>query len=266
METDAVYPIALLIDELRNDEVTLRLNSVRRLKSIAAALGEERTRSELIPFLTESHDDEDEVLLTLAEELGQFVPYVGGPSHAQCLLAPLEALCNVEETVVRDKAVESLNAVAAQLPPDNVAEHYLPLLRRLASAEWFTSRVSAAGLFAQAHRAAAAELQPDLRAQFVQLCADETPMVRRAAAQHVGGMAEAVGDSSVLITNILPAFERLAGDEQDSVRLLTVEAVAPLARLLQGSSGSAAMGSYIQRLSQVRWGGFFPLFMFSSGL
>ena len=30
--------------------------------------------------------DEDEVLLALAEQLGQFTPLVGGPDHVHCLL------------------------------------------------------------------------------------------------------------------------------------------------------------------------------------
>lgn len=51
----------LCSDELKNEDVALRLNSVRRLSTIALALGEERTRKELIPFLTEANDDEDEV-------------------------------------------------------------------------------------------------------------------------------------------------------------------------------------------------------------
>lgn len=38
----------------------------------------ERTRSELIPFLTDTIYDEDEVLLALAEQLGTFTPLVGG--------------------------------------------------------------------------------------------------------------------------------------------------------------------------------------------
>lgn len=50
----------------------LRLNSIKKLSTIALALGEERTRTELIPFLTETIYDEDEVLLALAEQLGQF--------------------------------------------------------------------------------------------------------------------------------------------------------------------------------------------------
>ena len=41
----------------------LRLNSIKKLSTIALALGVERTRSELIPFLTDTIYDEDEVLL-----------------------------------------------------------------------------------------------------------------------------------------------------------------------------------------------------------
>ena len=49
-----------------------------------------------------------QVLIALADELGNFVEYVGGPPHAATLLQPLELLSTVEETLVRDKAVESL--------------------------------------------------------------------------------------------------------------------------------------------------------------
>lgn len=64
----------------------LRLNSIKKLSTIALALGVERTRSELIPFLTDSMYDEDEVLLALAEQLGQFTPLVGGPEYVHYLL------------------------------------------------------------------------------------------------------------------------------------------------------------------------------------
>ena len=49
---DNLYPIAVLIDELRNEDVQLRLNSIRKLPTIALALGVERTRKELVQFLT----------------------------------------------------------------------------------------------------------------------------------------------------------------------------------------------------------------------
>lgn len=116
-------------DELKNEDVALRLNSVKRLTTIALALGEDRTRKELIPFLSESNDDEDEVLLAMAEELGSFVSYVGGPSYGHYLLPPLEGLAIVEETVVRDRAVESLNKVGNLLPDSSIADHLVPLIK-----------------------------------------------------------------------------------------------------------------------------------------
>jgi hypothetical protein len=116
-------------DELKNDDALRRLNSIQRLSTIALALGEERTRSELLPFLVENNDDEDEVLLAMAEELGKFVPFVGGPNFAHTLLQPLEQLSQVEETVVRDKAVESLCKVGEQLPNNSIQEHFVPLIK-----------------------------------------------------------------------------------------------------------------------------------------
>lgn len=50
-QNDELYPIAVLIDELKHDDVLLRLNAIHRLNTIALALGPERTRDELIPFL-----------------------------------------------------------------------------------------------------------------------------------------------------------------------------------------------------------------------
>lgn len=46
-----MYPIALLTEELKSDEVETRIKAMRRLRTVAQALGPERTRSELLPFL-----------------------------------------------------------------------------------------------------------------------------------------------------------------------------------------------------------------------
>lgn len=230
MDTDDnLYPIAVLIDELKNDDMRLRLNSVGRLDTIAAALGDERTRKELIPFLAESTDDDDEVLLAMAEQLGNLVPHVGGPAHAMVLLGPLESLCKVEETVVRDKASESVAKVIEQLQEDAVVMHALPFLTRLSSGDWFTSRVSAAALIKVVHVRVSAQMQADLRQTFANLCGDETPMVRRAAAKHMGSFVQ-VCTADIVKDEIVPLFLRLSEDDQDSVRLLIVETLAPLAK------------------------------------
>src|SRR5258707_15818099 len=116
-----IFPITLsiLIDELKSEDVSLRLNAIRRLSTIALALGPQRTRDDLIPFLQDSLDDEDEVLLALADELGRgFDEFLGGPQYAHLLLGPLENLAAVEETLVRDKVQSPIIILSPRMSAD----------------------------------------------------------------------------------------------------------------------------------------------------
>lgn len=65
----------------------------------------------------------------MADELGSFIPYVGGVEYAHVLLPPLETLCTVEETVVRDKAVESLGKIGQQMKAQDIVEYFVPLVK-----------------------------------------------------------------------------------------------------------------------------------------
>mmetsp|Transcript_45033 Transcript_45033/g.133086 ORF Transcript_45033/g.133086 Transcript_45033/m.133086 type:complete len:586 (-) Transcript_45033:284-2041(-) len=249
---DSLYPVAVLIDELKNEDIQLRLNSIRRLSTIAVALGAERTRNELVPFLNESIDDEDDVLLALADELGGFAEYVGGPPHAATLLTPLETLATVEETVVREKAVESLTKVAAQLSDPHLLEHFVPLIRRLAQGDWFTSRISACGLFAVGYGRMPLAVKGEMRASFGQLCRDDTPMVRRAAASHLGKLAAAMyecDEADHFKADLLPLFASLSADEQDSVRLLAVDNCVRVGALLSTAEHQASVLPIIRAVS-----------------
>uniref|UniRef100_A0A8C5PE80 Protein phosphatase 2 scaffold subunit Abeta n=2 Tax=Leptobrachium leishanense TaxID=445787 RepID=A0A8C5PE80_9ANUR len=229
---DSLYPIAVLIDELRNEDVQLRLNSIKKLSTIALALGVERTRTELLPFLTDTIYDEDEVLLALAEQLGSFTTLVGGPEFVHCLLPPLESLATVEETVVRDKAVESLRKISHEHSPVDLEAHFVPLVKRLASGDWFTSRTSACGLFSVCYPRVSNTMKGEIRQHFRNLCSDDTPMVRRAAASKLGEFAKVL-EVDYAKNDIIPLFTNLASDEQDSVRLLAVEACVNIAQLFE---------------------------------
>lgn len=121
-------------DELRDDDIALKLNSIRRLGTIALALGDERTRSELLPYLLESKPDEDELMEALAEEVGKLVPCVGGPPHAHTLVPLLEELARQDETVVRDAAVRALQKVGAEFGGEQVMAHLVPTIQVRADA------------------------------------------------------------------------------------------------------------------------------------
>ena len=230
-EKEDYYDIALLIDDLRNDEAECRLNSMKNLSRIAQALGPERTRDELIPYLNESIDDEDEILLMLAEQLGGFVDFVGGASFIPCLLSLLESLSTVEEPTVRDRAIESIRIMAEAMSNEHLVGEFVPMLRNLFSRDWFTSRISACALFAVAYPRLTDATKAEFRGMFGQLCRDDTPMVRRSAAQNLGNFAEVVQQEHVKL-ELLPLFKLLAQDDQDSVRLLAVKNVISFGKLI----------------------------------
>uniref|UniRef100_A0A2K6G3A9 Protein phosphatase 2 scaffold subunit Abeta n=1 Tax=Propithecus coquereli TaxID=379532 RepID=A0A2K6G3A9_PROCO len=144
---------------------------------------------------------------------------------------PLESLATVEETVVRDKAVESLRQISQEHTPIALEAHFVPLVKRLASGDWFTSRTSACGLFSVCYPRASHAVKAEIRQHFRSLCSDDTPMVRRAAASKLGEFAKVLELDSVK-SEIVPLFTNLASDEQDSVRLLAVEACVSIAQLL----------------------------------
>jgi serine/threonine-protein phosphatase 2A regulatory subunit A len=239
---DDVVAVAALIDELKSEDVRLRLNSISRLSTIAAALGPERTRNELVPFLVDMNDDDDECLMAVAEHIPSLVTSVGGDEFVHALLLPLESLSTVEETVVRQKAVEGLVKVGERCDRASAMEHFYPLVKRLATGEWFTARVSACGLFACALEKVSSngnggeeekKMIAQLRSLFGQLCDDETPMVRRAAATNLGKVAEAsVEDKQFINDEVLKWFGKLTADEQDSVRLLAVDDCVSLSKLV----------------------------------
>eukprot|EP00635_Sarcinochrysidales_sp_CCMP3193_P009896 CAMPEP_0118903836 /NCGR_PEP_ID=MMETSP1166-20130328/8548_1 /TAXON_ID=1104430 /ORGANISM="Chrysoreinhardia sp, Strain CCMP3193" /LENGTH=405 /DNA_ID=CAMNT_0006843073 /DNA_START=14 /DNA_END=1228 /DNA_ORIENTATION=+ len=195
-DDDGLERIALLIDRLKDDDVDLRTESNAKLAKIAKALGPERTRDELVPFLCESVDDADEVLAAMAKSLGELGSLVsGGPRP---LLEPLEALAAIEESSVRDEAVESATKIAKDLSVEDAEKYYLPFASRLATHEWFTGRTSACGLVAPLlHKPRVSDATKREAAKlFARLCADDTPMVRRVAATELAKFAKALANSS----------------------------------------------------------------------
>lgn len=112
------------------------------------------------------------------------------------------------------------------------------MVLRLSKADWFTSKISATGLYNVAYTKAGPPSQEALRQHFAQLVHDDTPMVRRQAATHLGKFIRAM-PATIVIEEMIPLLQHLAGDEQDSVRLLTVDILIAIAEVVpKGQQGS----------------------------
>ncbi len=90
--------------------------------NIAKVLGEARTREELIPYLVdiiEDQENDDEFLILLCTEIEKLKDYVGGQEYLSTLLSPLEIIGCMEENTVRTKAVDSLINLSKENPAGN---------------------------------------------------------------------------------------------------------------------------------------------------
>ena len=335
LPTDAlstISPLDLFTTQISTFSSEARVDAMRRLSVVAAAMGTDDTLSTLLPYLAThvamNEDEEDEVLLLLADQLGNLVPGLIPGSRALPVLPLLERIAGVEETVVREKAVESINKIvpclsykvgngaggeaggaaggaggdepdaimadaadggdasAAQQQPSHTQTPtlLLAMAKRLSGADWFTAKVSAAGILPivyryftdlhNAQREAGIHHQSDtdgdadadgagapgpkpsdahreLRALYKELSQDEAPMVRRSAARHLAAFVEScaalprtayelstspTGPNTanpptitpdirkVILDELVPIYQALGTDEQDSVRLLAVSA------------------------------------------
>uniref|UniRef100_A0A7S3NPV1 Phosphatase PP2A regulatory subunit A/Splicing factor 3B subunit 1-like HEAT repeat domain-containing protein n=1 Tax=Aureoumbra lagunensis TaxID=44058 RepID=A0A7S3NPV1_9STRA len=285
---ETLEAIAVLIDRLKDEDASLRALSNSKLSVIGRALGPERTREELVPFLVENTEDSDEVLSAMAGELGALVDCVG-QDYVMILLEPIEALALVEDSHVREKAVNSALSVATALDENRINSYYLDFVRRLATHDWFTGRISACGVLGPVlTRTTNHNAREEAKHLFARLCRDDTPMVRRVAAAKLGEIASQwqIHNEHYFSTNddcatvdapnqvmhqsnpepqnddlesLITLFTALAEDEQDSVRLQTPRTCVQLANCIVSNEKRcqvalpAILKAVADRSWRVRW-------------
>jgi len=182
--------------ELRVENTAQR---VENLQSVAAALGPATTVSDLLPLLREvQKTTEKEILLCLAEQYEVLTDFIGGEENLHMLIPPLDNLVSREETVVRERAVQSICALLEKCKTQEVREklvmhHIFPLVKRLSNVDWFSSSVAAKGLVALCYRDCGSEERTEFATGLVKPREDETQMVRIAAVDSTKGESRKTG-------------------------------------------------------------------------
>lgn len=221
-------PLQLFQTQMEHGNTEAQVDAMKRLPVVGYAMGGAATLKELIPFLQNlcQKQLDDELLLLLAKQLQTFIPALLTTAPQMLELLPIvERLAAVEETVVRDQAVVLMNHLCRHIPspPEPpVISALVSMAKRLVGADWFTAKVSAAGMLPALHTLTKHSEIPYL---YKELCLDETPMVRRAASLHLGPLLASLEakDSS---HDLIAVLQQLCKDEQDSVRMLAVAALS----------------------------------------
>ena len=246
-----------LIEQLKHDDLTQRVAASNQIARISRALGPERTREELIPFIIDSTDDEDEFLQSIALNLKDFSPLVGGVQFSYIIFEVFEVLAAVEDNWVRDAVVNSIEFILQSFNEENILEIFVPFLKNLALNDWFTTRITAANLFHIIYKKLPINDQKVARSIFFGLCYDAVPLVRRVAACNLSKLVPELSPVDIK-TELLEPLLRLSTDEQDSVRIQCCTNCAVISSFLPIELKLAKILPIISSLSsdkswRVRW-------------
>lgn len=154
--------------------------------------------------------------------------------YIRTLIDPLEVLIGNDDQVVRSKAVISLKKVGRLLNATTIKDIYLPLLKRQRKGDLFSMRISACFLYSDIYEKLDNEQREMTRKKFTKLSKDDTPMVRRGAAQSIPALARQIGNE-LAKEFLLPICKALLEDSNDSVKINAVQSSIDVAKSVDDS-------------------------------
>lgn len=139
-----------------------------------------------------------------------------------------------DDQTVRDKAIESMRKVGKLLNLDTIKEVYLPMLKRQRKGDLFSMRIAACYLYADIYQRLDEESKAMVRKKFTKLSKDDTPMVRRGAAQSIPIIAYQL-ERHHAKEFLLPIIKVLLEEDNDSVKIHAVQSSIDVAKVVDDS-------------------------------
>ena len=139
-----------LLEDLKSTEAKTKINAIHNLRGISFALGRERTRKELLPFLASCIDEEeDDILIELAKALSNFLDCIGGKMYTADLFSILETLLCVDEDNIRNEAINSLKCIVKEINNTiEIEDQIIDMVKRLSESENENQKISAINIIA----------------------------------------------------------------------------------------------------------------------
>jgi serine/threonine-protein phosphatase 2A regulatory subunit A len=229
MEQNLVNPLQLFKDELSNEEISVRVNAVRRLPIVITALGAKSpVITQLLSFLDNiiQVSDDDEVLFGLAEAMHSLVEYI----EPQLLLPLLEKLLAVEETIVREKTVDTFTFMVRKLSKQEISTLVIPSVVKMALSQSFSIKMSALNIITEIFPLLSPDEKVNILDKINTLFAEESLILRRNLANKLGKLCKHI-PKETLQNEIFNHFKNLTNDDSDSVRIITIESLIELAKV-----------------------------------
>lgn len=225
MEVDAVD---LMLHELDQEPLNIRVNAMNRLPIVAQTLGDSApNKGRILGLLTNVLDNEDheEVLMAMAVALGKLAGY-----FRLKMIFILERLVRIDETVIRQCTADVYRALAPQLTANEIKQVLVPNIEKVADTKHPPTKVAALLIIMAVFGCCAPAEKKKLTIKINAFFKEDSLLLRRALASKLGELSFHMGKSEVV--GLVTSFKKLASDDAHSVRSATVHSLITLSQTL----------------------------------
>ena len=243
---------SLIIDSLKSDIQPIRLFCAKRLTELGKILGIHRIEDELIPFITDlilNFEEDGEVLseysnqiLNLLKTLKQndILSFIG--------IRSLEILSGNDDEIVRQTSITNLSKLIELLDEQIITNEIFPLMKRLIENDLKT-KMSCCYLFPIVYpKLENQDIKKELLQVYCEISKDESPSVRRAAADNIKYFCK-VQDNEV-ISLLFKLYSDFIKDTVDIVKIYTIESTPHLLNRLPYQSQEKLILNFTKSMAE----------------
>jgi len=233
-KSDNFKKASLIIDSLKSDNQPIRLFCSKRLTDLGNILGIERIEDELIPFITDlilNFENDGEVLAEYSNQILNLLTILKMNNRLSFIgIRSLEILSGNDDEIVRQTAIGNLSKLIGLLDEQIITNEIFPLMKRLIENDLKT-KMSCCYLFPIVYpKLENQDIKKELLQVYSEISKDESPSVRRAAADNIKFFCKV--QENEVIGLLFKLYNEFIQDPVDIVKIYTIQSTPYLLNIL----------------------------------
>ena len=233
-KSDNFKKASLIIDSLKSDNQPIRLFCSKRLTDLGNILGIERIEDELIPFITDlilNFENDGEVLAEYSNQILNLLTILKMNNRLSFIgIRSLEILSGNDDEIVRQTAISNLSKLIELLDEQIITNEIFPLMKRLIENDLKT-KMSCCYLFPIVYpKLENQDIKKELLQVYSEISKDESPSVRRAAADNIKFFCKV--QENEVIGLLFKLYNEFIQDPVDIVKIYTIQSTPYLLSVL----------------------------------
>ena len=229
-KSDDFKKASLVIESLKSDYQPIRLFCAKRLTDLGNILGIVRIEDELIPFITDlilNYENDGEILGEYSNQILNLLKILKKNNRLSFIgIRSLEILSGNDDEIVRQTAINNLSKLIELLDEQIITNEIFPLMKRLIENDLKT-KMSCCYLFPIVYpKLENQDIKKELLQVYSEISKDESPSVRRAAADNIKFFCKV--EENEVIGLLFKLYNEFIKDPVDIVKIYTIQSTPDL--------------------------------------